>query len=256
LYNNNSGEHNLKKTLATLFIVTCVIINAFSSDARAVRLLKQVDNNLDFGSSISFRKLINIEPSGNKKEFILKSFKKDRTKRSSIFLSPASDKDRVTLRIGDDIWLYIPSAGRPVRVPSLQSVTGGVFNNSDLHRLDYSEEYTPKVLKENAITLDLYLKAKNSLVAYDHLIMTIRKAHPLPLKIECYSSTNILIKVLHFKNMRNFGNGLVRHSVTETTSPLQPGYRSIMITGKIFPARLPADMFTQNYMRILSTRGR
>ena len=246
----------MKKLTITALLVLVSLISLFSQNNRAGRLLRQVDANLDFGSSISFRKLINIEPSGNKKEFILKSFKKDKLKRSSLFLSPASDKDRVTLRIGDDIWLYIPSAGRPVRVPSLQSVTGGVFNNSDLHRLDYSAEYTASILKERASTIDLHLKAKNSLVAYDHLIMTITKRHPLPLKIECYSSTNIMIKVLHFKNFRNFGNGLFRHSVTETTSPLQPGYKSIMITGKIFPARLSADMFTQNYMRILSTRGR
>ena len=36
------------------------------------------------------------------------------------------------------MWLYIPNVGKPIRITSLQSVTGGVFNNADIMRLDYA----------------------------------------------------------------------------------------------------------------------
>jgi len=39
------------------------------------------------------------------------------------------------------MWLYIPSVGKPIRIISLQSVIGGIFNNADILRLDYSVEH-------------------------------------------------------------------------------------------------------------------
>ena len=80
----------------------------------------------------SYRKLINIEPDGKKKEFTLFSVKKGLDKVAALFIAPASDKGRSTLRLGDNMWLYIPNVGKPIRITSLQSVVGGVFNNADI----------------------------------------------------------------------------------------------------------------------------
>jgi hypothetical protein len=92
-----------------------------------VAILKQVDKNLQPESFESYRKLINIEPSGAKREFLLFTLKKGNDKIVSLFLSPASEKGRATLRLGDNMWLYIPNVGKPVRITSLQSVVGGVL---------------------------------------------------------------------------------------------------------------------------------
>ena len=51
------------------------------------------------------------------------------------------------------MWLYIPNVGKPVRITSLQSVTGGVFNNADILRVDYTEEYEVTAATEEAGTL-------------------------------------------------------------------------------------------------------
>ena len=104
-------------------------------------ILQKVDRNLEPESYESYRKLINIEPNNTRKEFVIYSVKKGRDKIVTLFLSPASDKGRTTLRQGDNMWLYIPNVGKPIRITSLQSVTGGVFNNADIMRVDYAEEY-------------------------------------------------------------------------------------------------------------------
>jgi len=92
---------------------------ALSLDGGAI--LKQVDKNLQPESFESYRKLINIEPSGAKREFLLYTLKKGNDKIVSLFISPASEKGRATLRLGDNMWLYIPNVGKPVRITSLQS---------------------------------------------------------------------------------------------------------------------------------------
>ena len=111
-------------------------------------ILRQVDRNLQPESYEMYRKLINVEPDGSKKEFVLYTVKKGQDKMVALFLSPASEKGRATLRLGENMWLYIPNVGKPLRITSLQSVVGGVFNNADILRLDYSTEYDATVAED------------------------------------------------------------------------------------------------------------
>ena len=157
-----------------------------------------------------YRKLINVEPNGRKKEYTLFSVKKGLDKMAALFLAPASDKGRSTLRLGDNMWLYIPNVGKPIRITSLQSVIGGIFNNADILSLDYSAEYDVEKVEETENEYLLYLKAKNKTVAYDRLKMWVDKDKKLPTKIECLTEAGMLIKTLYFKNIKDFGGGIVR----------------------------------------------
>jgi len=195
----------------------------------------------------SYRKLVNIEPNGRKKEFIVYTIKKKKVNVAMVFLAPASEKGRTTLRLGENMWLYIPNVGKPIRITSLQSVTGGVFNNADIMMVDYSAEYDVGKLEKTESGYILELKAKNKAVAYDKLKMWAMKDETLT-KIECYSASGMLIKTLDFKEIKDFGNGLVTSSVVETVSPLYKGYRSLMIYSKIKSREFKDEIFTMNYM--------
>ncbi len=211
-------------------------------------LLRKVDRNLNPESFEMYQKLINIEPDGSRKEFIMYSVKKGRDKVASVFLSPASEKGRSTLRIGENMWLYIPNVGRPIRTTSLQSVTGGIFNNADIMRIDYNAEYNCEKVEQAEGEYLLHLKAKTRAVAYGRVKMWVDDEKLLPNKIECYASSGMLLKTLHFKEIKDFGDGIVRPAVIETDSPLHKGYKSIMIFAKLKKRDLPDEVFTLNYM--------
>ena len=211
-------------------------------------ILEQIDRRLQPESYEAYRKLINIEPDGSRKEFVLFTVKKGRDKVAALFLAPASEKGRATLRLGDNMWLYIPNVGKPLRITSLQSVTGGVFNNSDILRLDYTEEYDVVAIETKLDSYELVLKAKTSSVAYDKLKMTVDRKAMVPRAIDCFAASGMLIKTLTFKKMKDFGGGLVRPSVVETESPLQKGYRSVMVFAKIEKKELPDEVFTLPYL--------
>jgi Outer membrane lipoprotein-sorting protein len=211
-------------------------------------ILLQVDRNLQPESYEMYRKLINIEPDGSEKEFVLYSVKKGQDKMVALFLSPASEEGRATLRLGENMWLYIPNVGKPLRITSLQSVVGGVFNNSDILRLDYSSEYDAEILEETADKYTLTCKAKSSTIAYDRLKMEVDKKTMVPVNIECYAASDMLIKTLYYKDIKDFGNGVNRPSVLETDSPLYKGYKSVMIYAKINKKKLADEVFTLNYL--------
>ena len=210
----------------------------------AESLLEQVDKKLSPSSADSYKKLINIEPDGSRKEFLLYQMKKDKDKIVSLFLQPDSEKGRSTLRVGENMWLYLPDVGKPIRITSMQSVVGGVFNNSDIMQLDFSAEYDIVGQKEENGEIVLDLKAKTESVAYDKLIMHIDKKSTTPTKIICYTSTGMLIKTLYYKEMKDFGGGIVRPSVIETDSPLYKGYKSIMVFGKLTKREFADEIFT------------
>jgi len=230
--------------LATL----CVLYIPYASALDANKLLGIVDKNLRPDSAEMYRKLINIEPDGDKKEFVLYTVKKGREKVAGLFLSPPSEKGRATLRLGDNMWLYIPNVGKPLRITSLQSVVGGVFNNSDILSLDFSVEYDAVSMQENNKGYLLDLKAKSPNVAYDKLLMTVHKEHKVPTEIKAYAASGLLIKTLRYRGIKDFGDGLVRPSILETDSPLNKGYKSVMIYAKVNRREFADEVFTLNYL--------
>ncbi len=229
-----------------LFVVLIFAVPADALDG--TDLLKQIDRNLNPESFEMYRKLINIEPDGRKKEFTLFSVKKGLDKIAALFLEPASEKGRSTLRLGDNMWLYIPAVGKPIRITSLQSVIGGVFNNSDILQLDYAAEYDVVNVDDSGSEYLLFLKAKTRTVAYDQLKIRADKNQKLPTEIECLTEAGMLIKTLYFKQVKDFGGGIVRPSYVETDSPLYKGYKSVMIFGKIKKRDFRDEVFTLTFM--------
>jgi outer membrane lipoprotein-sorting protein len=216
-------------------------------------LLQQVDANLQPESFESYRKLINIEPNGTQREFLLYTLKKGQDLIASLFLAPASDKGRATLRLGENMWLYIPNVGKPIRITSLQSVVGGVFNNADIMRLDYHVEYNVQQLEDLGQEYLLDLQAKTGAVAYDRLKMWVDKAAVVPTKIECYAATGLLIKTLYYKERKPFDDGVMRPAVIETDSPLYKGYKSLMVYARVQKRSVPDEVFTLDFLPRLET---
>ena len=228
-----------------VIVTTLCTVPAYAIDG--TELLKEVDRNLNPESYESYRKLINIEPDGRKKEFTLFTVKKGADKVVSLFIAPASEKGRSTLRLGDNMWLYIPNVGKPIRITSLQSVVGGVFNNADILQLDYTAEYTVEKVEEQGNEYLLHLKARTKTVAYDRIRLLAGKETKLPTKIECLTEAGMLIKTLYFKDIKDFG-GIVRPAVIETDSPLYKNFRSIMILAKIKARDFKDEVFTLTFM--------
>ncbi len=240
----------MKKTIGIIIIAALMSICMFAQDIipEGNKILSDIDRNLTPEAFESYRKIINIEPDGTSKEFVMYAVKKGNDKMVTTFLAPKTEVGRSTLRLDENMWLFIPNVGKPVRITSLQSVIGGIFNNSDIMQLDYSAEYDVIEMGEDGGETKLTLKAKTKAVAYDKLIMWVDKKHVTPTKVECRTVSDMLIKTLYFKDIKDFGDGLVRPAVTETDSPLQKGYKSVMIFAKMEKRDVDDEIFTVNNM--------
>ena len=219
-----------------------------SSDAiDANELLREIDRNMQPPSFEMYRKLINIEPDGRQREYVLYTIRKD-DRVAAVFLDPPPERGRSTLRRGENMWLYVPEVGRPIRITSLQSAVGGVFNNSDIMRLDFSDEYTAELTDKDDTHYILDLQARDQTVPYERLKMWVDREAIIPSRIEAYADADLLIKTLDYSGIEDFGDGIVRPSRLDTTSPLQKGYRSVMLFSNIRARDLPDEAFTLGFM--------
>jgi hypothetical protein len=114
--------------------------------------------------------------------------------------------------------------------------------------LDYSTEYDVASVDQSGEDYLLELKAKTRGVAYDRLRMWVTRTETLPTRIECLTATSMLIKTLHFKDVTDFGAGIVRPATIETDSPLYKGYTSSMVFVQMTARAFPPEVFTLTYM--------
>ena len=85
-------------------------------------------------------------------------------------------------------------------------------------------------------------------MAYDKLRIWVDKTRIVPTKVECLTEADMLIKTLNFKDIKDFGDGIVRPAVIETDSPLYKGYKSVMIFAKIQKRQFADEVFTLTFM--------
>ncbi len=123
-----------------------------------------------------------------------------------------------------------------------------MFNNSDIMRVDYNSEYNCEKIETTDKGYTLYLRAKLKNVAYETLTMFIDSKRFLPYKIEAYAASGMLIKNLYFKEVKDFGDGIIRPSIIETDSPLYKGYKSYIVFANVKKRELASEIFSLNYM--------
>ncbi len=70
----------------------------------------------------------------------------------------------------------------------------------------------------------------------------------LPTRIEAFAASGLLVKTLHFKDVKDFGEGIRRPATIETDSPLYKGYKSVMLYAAVRNREVPDEVFTLNFM--------
>jgi len=71
--------------------------------------------------------------------------------------------------VGENMWLYIPNVGKPIRITSLQSVIAGFSTTRTSAEPGLRREYNVEKLERRKRSFSLHLRAKNKTVAYDQL---------------------------------------------------------------------------------------
>ncbi|MBN2364040.1 outer membrane lipoprotein-sorting protein [candidate division WOR-3 bacterium] len=167
-------------------------------------------------------------------------------------ISPEREKDYATLRIGTDMWNYLPPTNRVMKIPPsmmLSSWMGSDFTNDDLVKeSSFEEDYTYRIVKiEDSKEGELYLEMlpkENSAVVWGKIITAVSENDLLPLWQKFYDEDGNYKRTITYSDVRIFGTREIP-SVMELVPMDRPGNRTeIRFTEMEFDAEIDEEIFT------------
>jgi len=171
------------------------------------------------------------------------------------FLAPPRNVGRSLLALDRDLWIYLPDAGKPVRIPLSQRLVGQVANG-DIARADYAGDYDATIVGDETVdgvrchVLDL--KAKTKEVTYAAIKYWVSADQRRPLRAEFYAGTGTLLKSGVFGNFKDIG-GAGHPVATQLTlvDAIRKDRRSVLDYRDLKIRDLPDKYFDKTYMKTL-----
>ena len=117
------------------------------------------------------------------------------------FTRPPSDKGKLLLLVKNDMWYYVPTVSRPIRISPLQRLLGQVAN-ADIARTNYSEDYRATLVGTEELDgrtcYVLELTAIDDQVGYHRIRHWVAVGTYQPLRSDFYAVSSVLLKTARF----------------------------------------------------------
>ena len=139
------------------------------------------------------------------------------------FLS-VRNKGQSLLMRGDDMWFFLPSVARPVRITPIQRLLGNV-SNGDLARLRYALDYDATIEGESELDGQrctiLDLRAKRKGATYQRVRYFVARTDARPVQAEYFLTSGKPVKSARFEEPRDMGGKpiLSRIVIRDTERP-------------------------------------
>jgi outer membrane lipoprotein-sorting protein len=183
----------------------------------------------------------------------------ERPKRSFIrILAPAKEKGIGSLRIGAEMWNYLPNVERTIKIPPsmmLQPWMGSDFTNDDLVKQSSAvDDYTQRILRtETAGGAAAYvveaLPKPDAAVVWGKILYWVRKADFIPLKQEYYSERGELVRIMTFSEVRPMG-GRTIPTKWEMRSTEKPGNATTIVLKSVqYDRPIGDEIFSQRNLQ-------
>lgn len=201
-----------KQVLVFLMVMAFGNLTASAQDAKEI--VTKANDLLRGQSSESVMTMKIIRPKWER-TLQFKSWSKG-TEYSLIYvLAPAKEKGQVFLKRGKEIWNWVPSIERMIKIPPsmmMQSWMGSDLTNDDLVKeSSIVEDYNHKIIGEEKIDgYDCYkiemIPKEDAAVVWGKIITWISKGHYYTLKNEYYDEDGYLINEETLSKIKKMGD--------------------------------------------------
>ena len=187
----------------------------------------------------------------------LKVWTKGMDRTFILITSPKKENGVATLRIGNEMWNYLPKTNKVMKVPPsmmMGSWMGSDFTNDDLVKEssmlnDYTYELiTPRDAQPDHLYIQL-LPKEDSPIVWGKLIVAIRESDKIPIWQHFYDETDRLTRVLNFKEVESF-DGKTIPSVMEMIPQNREGHKTVVrFVVAAFDTEIDEKIFTRRNLQ-------
>jgi outer membrane lipoprotein-sorting protein len=183
------------KTLFTAIAILCINTN-LPAQVTEPDYLALIDNAL-------YTEYANIRMEVYKNDKLIKyydiEFHRKEAKMRMEFVEPAVEKGRRILNDESNMWMYMPRTSKIIKLPLKQAFMGSDASNRDLMRIEFGKDYNLVGNEQPDETiLQLELKAKDTSVSYNKVVILFDLKRSIPLKQEMFSLSGKLIKTIEY----------------------------------------------------------
>ena len=244
-----------KLLLIFLFFLT---FNIYAQDANEI--LKKSEEKIKGIKSSYQEMMIKIVRPKWSKEMIMKGWSMGEDYFASVVLSPAKEKGIVFLKRENEVWNYIPSIERTIKLPPsmmMQNWMGTDFTNDDLvQRSSITDDYTNIIIGNEIIDgLDCWIieliPNEDAAVVWGKLVMWIDKKDYMQLKTQFFDEYDEMVSIMTGKAIKNF-DGKKLPAIIEFVPLDKEGNKTIVerLVWK-FDIDINERFFLPNYMKNL-----
>jgi len=236
------------KALMLGVLTLLVSLPAQAADPTPEELLRRYDEAMGPRTFEAESVMTAWREDGSSRSYELRMLKGEDDKSRVWFKSPASVKGQEILRVGDNLWVYLPNLKRATRVANRDNFQGGDFNNADILRVSYSKDYTGKLVPSDVPdTWLLELKAKSPETAYDAIKLWLRKPDGLPVKGQYFGTSGQMLRSAEFSDYAEFEKGYTRPAKVVMRNELVKNRRSELVVKTLKRGvDAPPQRFTQS----------
>jgi len=247
----------MKQTIYSLLLTILMAATALAqSPPTGEEILRRVDANIGSDNKISTAEMI-IHGRRGSRSIKSKSWIYGQEKSFTEYLAPAREAGTKMLKLEDQLWTYIPSTDRTIKISGhmlRQSVMG-----SDLSYEDMMEDpelldlYQANVIEEVTF-LDrpcwvLELTAKTEDISYHSRKIWVDKERYVSLKEERFARSGKLLKIFEVKEVRQIQNRWVPVNMVFKDALKNGEGTEFFIESIEFNADIPDALFTKASLR-------
>lgn len=248
----------IRKVLLGLALL-CVVpapLTAMAADTKTVEHLLNATDDVARGESSIGVMTMHVKTDRYERTVVMKAWSKGTENSLVVIQSPEKEKGVATLKVGDNIWNYLPKVDRTVKVPANMmsgAWMGSHITNDDLVKENrLSEDFTYVVSEEpkngqGKWVIELTPKA-DAAVVWGKIVVEVT-ADELPHEIRYYDEAGALVRTMSFNEIKEMG-GRKMPTVMRVTPADKPGeYTEIVYNELQFGVDIPDSTFTLQSLR-------
>ena len=235
-----------------------VLMGVPSLPAQDARDIIQRMEETMLGESSYAEMTMTIERPRFTREISLRAWAKGNDYSLILVTAPARDEGMAFLKRYNEIWNYVPSIDRTIKMPPSmmsESWMGSDFSNDDLVRESSTvDDYEHRVLRTEeyngyeCYVLELIPKPDSPIV-WGKVLMWVSRDHYMQLRVENYDQRDRLANTIEMDRIRDLGDRTLPTRMILTPAD-RPGQRTILAYGNLeFDIAINEDFFTQHNMR-------
>ncbi len=180
----------------------------------ADEILARIDRNMVFETRTSTVRMT-VEGKRRTRVYSMRTYGRGEADSAIEYTAPARDKGTRMLKLGDQLWLYMPLVDRTQKISGhmlRQGMMGSDLSYEDLlSAKELRDRYEARVLGEAEVAgracWKLELIATDESVAYPRRLSLIDKELSIPLRQELYALSGMLLKTWTMGEIKDFEGG-------------------------------------------------